>query len=114
MSSPGVVIHINEGSASKQEAVLRNIKNLIREMPELPVELVVQGDAISIALMEANPYREEVARLQDQGLVVSVCHNTMRAKHVGEADLLPRSLVVPSAMSRLVAQQQSGFAYIKP
>ncbi len=114
MPSPGVVVHINESSSAKQGAVLRNVKNLIREMPDLPVELVVQGDAISIALMKSNPYLEEVQNLQEQGLQVSVCHNTMRAKHIDESDLLPHAMVVPSAMGRLVTQQQAGFAYIKP
>ena len=114
MSSSGVVVHINEASQNKHLAVLRNIENLLREMPELPTELVIQGDAIAMALAEENPSRQRLEALLDQGLTVSVCHNTMRAKGVEEKDLLAGTLVVPSAMGRLVAQQQAGFAYIKP
>ena len=83
-------------------------------MPELPTELVIQGDAIALALAEGNPSMQSLQALLDQGLTVSVCHNTMRAKGVEEKDLLPRTMVVPSAMGRLVTQQQAGFAYIKP
>lgn len=114
MPSSGVVVHINEESLKKHHAVLRNIKNLLREMPDLPTELVIQGDAIGLALAEGNPSMEDLQALLDQGLTVSVCHNTMRAKNIAEKDLLPRTMVVPSAMGRLVTQQQAGFAYIKP
>ncbi len=114
MPSSGVVVHINEDAPGKQQAVLRNVKNLMDELPELHTELVIQGNAISLALSEGNPYLQELKDLQERGLIVSVCHNTMRAKHIEESDLLSHALVVPSAMGRLVAQQQAGFAYIKP
>ena len=114
MPSSGVVVHINEESVKKHQAVLRNIKNLLREMPELPTELVIQGDAIPLAMAKGNPSIKDLRALLDQGLTVSVCQNTMRAKGIEAKDLLPRTVVVPSAMGRLVTQQQAGFAYIKP
>ena len=47
----GVVLHLTEASAGRQRAVLRNAVNLLPEVePGTPIELVVQGEAICLAL----------------------------------------------------------------
>ncbi len=110
----GAVFHINESSSAKQRAALRNIINLIAEMPDLPVELVVQGDAINLVVTTETELAEELRTLQDRGLSVAVCHNTMKAKNISAQQLLPNLTIVPSAVGRLVTRQQEGFSYIKP
>ena len=110
----GAVFHLNESSPDKQRSALRNIQNLMAEMPDLPVELVVQGDAINMAVAKSSLLAEDIQELQQNGLLVTVCHNTMVAKKVHESDLLPDMTIVPSAVGRLVQRQHDGFSYIKP
>ncbi|OLZ10487.1 DsrE family protein [Sulfobacillus thermosulfidooxidans] len=110
----GVVFHVNDASSQKQRAALKNISNLLAEMPEIPVELVVQGDAINLVVSNETTLAQELAALQQQGVVIAVCHNTMKAKGVTEAELLPGMTIVPSAVGELVRRQRQGLAYIKP
>ncbi len=110
----GALFHLNESSPDKQRTALRSIHNLKTEMPDLPIELVVQGDAINIVVAKTSILAGEIHELQQNGLSVTVCRNTMLAKHVQESDLLPNMTIVPSAVGRLVQQQQKGFSYVKP
>ena len=46
----GVVLHLSEASADKHRSVLRNALNLLPEVePGTPIEVVVHGEAISLA-----------------------------------------------------------------
>ena len=114
MIEQGVVFHINESSVQKQRSALKNIENLRTEMPEIPVELVVQGDAITLVVDRESSLKSEAKMLQSQGVVVAVCHNTMRGKGIDETELVGGVKIVPSAVGELVRRQQQGMAYIKP
>ena len=110
----GVIFHLNDARPDKQRSALRNITNLLDEMPQTRVELVIQGDALSLATASQSAWPQEVAVLQEQGVMVTVCLNTMKAKNITRDDLLPSMTVVPSAVGELVRRQQEGMAYVKP
>ena len=110
----GALFHINESSPEKQRAALRNIRNLMTEMPELRTELTIQGDAINLVVASETSWKEELRELQQRGLLVTVCRNTLQGKNVAEDALLPDLTIVPSAVGRIVLRQQEGFAYVKP
>jgi hypothetical protein len=111
---PGAVFHINEASVDKQRKVLKNIENLHKEMPDILVELVVQGDAINLVVDGETALKSEIAQLQQQGVVMAVCQNTMRGKGINREELASVVTIVPSAVGELVRRQQKGMAYIKP
>lgn len=111
---PSVLFHVNDAAGAKHQAAVRNIANLLREMPELEVELVVQGEAITMAKEKESSVRSELASLQQQGLKIAVCHNTMVAKGVQPEQLIANVVIVPSAVGELVRRQGEGAAYVKP
>jgi intracellular sulfur oxidation DsrE/DsrF family protein len=110
----GALYHLSESLLDKQRSALHNIHNLMAEMPDVPIELVVQGEAINMAVAKTSVLAEEIRELQQNGLLVTVCHHTMLAKKVHESYLLPDKTIVPSAVGRLVRRQQEKFSYVKP
>jgi intracellular sulfur oxidation DsrE/DsrF family protein len=110
----GVLFHVNDADAAKQRAALRNIENLLVEMPNMRVELVIQGDAVNMAASSQSRWPGEIQALQDKGVSTVVCLNSMKANNLTEGDLLPSMTIVPSAVGELVRRQQEGMAYVKP
>lgn len=110
----GVVMHLSEGPADKHRAVLRNALNLLPGLPAgTPVEVVVHGEALSLALPGA-PAADALAEAQDADVTLVVCRNSMRSSHVTDDDLVPGAVVVPSGVGHLAARQFDGWAYLRP
>jgi intracellular sulfur oxidation DsrE/DsrF family protein len=110
----GVVLHLSEASADKHRAVLRNALNLLPEVERgTPIELVVHGEAICLALpgqVTANALTEAL----DAGIILVVCRNSMRSQNLNDEDLIPGAVTVASAVGHLVARQGQGWAYLRP
>lgn len=112
--SPGVVLHLSEGSADKHRAVLRNALNLLPGLPQgTPVEVVVHGEALSLALPGA-PAADALTEAERSGITLVVCRNSMRSSQVSDDDLVVGAVVVPSGVGHLVARQLDGWAYLRP
>lgn len=109
-----VLFHLNDALPEKQGQALTNIENLLRDIQGVRVELVVQGAALPLVIAASTRFGEAVSALQERGVTVAVCRNSMRALEVREEQLLPGAVVVPSAVGELVRRQQEGWAYIKP
>ncbi len=110
----GVVLHLSEGSPDKHRAVLRNALNLLPVLePGTPVEVVVHGDGLALALTGA-PAGAALAEAQAAGIRLAVCRNSMRSAGVDDDRLAPGAFVVPSGVAHLVARQFEGWAYLRP
>jgi len=110
----GIVLHLTEASSEKHHAVLRNALNLVPEVaPGTRIELVVHGEAISLAL-PGQATAGALAEAMSAGIVLVVCRNSMRSQHLTEANLVPGTLTVPSGVAHLVARQGQGWAYLRP
>ena len=110
----GVVLHLTEASVDKHRAVLRNALNLVPEVePGTPIELVVHGEAIYLAL-PGQPTADALAEALDAGIILVVCRNSMRSQNLTADDLIPGAVTVPSGVGHLVARQRQGWAYLRP
>lgn len=110
----GVVVHLSEDDPAKQANVMANIANLLAELgQQTPVELVVHGPGLSAALASA-AHADVLAGLIGRGVGVAACGNTMRARSVGEVDLLAGVHIVPAGVAQLVRRQREGWAYLRP
>jgi intracellular sulfur oxidation DsrE/DsrF family protein len=110
----GAVLHLTDASAGRHRAVLRNALNLLPEVERgAPIELVVQGEAICLALpgrVTANALTEAL----DAGIILVVCRNSMGSQNMNDEDLIPGAVTVTSAVGHLVARQGQGWAYLRP
>lgn len=110
----GVVFHLNEAAPDKHRMVLRNIRNVKQEMPDLRVELVVHGPGLGLAVQSQSTVSREVAELLADGVEIAVCENTMRGENLMASDLLPGMTRVPAGIAEIIRRQQEGFSYVKP
>ncbi|MBO1741569.1 DsrE family protein [Leifsonia sp. TF02-11] len=112
--SSGVVVHLDEAEPTKHATVLRNVSNLLDALdPGTQIELVVHGPAIGI-LLPGGPHSEIVRALQNRGLAVVACQNTLRSEHISPEQLIPDAAIVPSGVAHLVLRQREGWAYLRP
>ncbi len=110
----GVVFHVNEASFDKHRMALRNVQNAKQWLPDLPMELVINGPGLSMVTASTSTIGDDLASLLNQGVVVAVCRQTMKQNGIEEHDLLPGVVIVPAGVVRLIERQQEGYSYIKP
>lgn len=110
----GAVIHLNDATPERHRTVLRNVRNLSEDMPSLAIEVVLHGDGVAVAVSHVSQVADIVLELQQRGVVVAVCQNTLRQQQIPESSLLPGMMLVPSGQGELVRRQLEGYAYVKP
>lgn len=111
----GLVIHVTNGGDDDLRTALRYATNFnIAAEGGRPVDIVVNGAALSLVLAES-AWRSSVSELQAAGSVTfSACANTMAARGVQAADLHPAAHVVPAAVLHVAERQWAGWAYLRP
>lgn len=109
----GVVVHLAEAAPERHRAVLQNVRNLMRALGGVPVELVTHGPGVDLAV-GASAERDALTGLMADGLAVRVCRNTLDARGVDTADLTPGVDVVDSGVAHLARRQFDGWAYLRP
>lgn len=110
----GVVYHLNNAATEYHRAALRNVRNLLDDIPGLAIELVLHGDAVIAAVGSLSHVTDELVDLQRHRVVIAVCQNTLRQKQIPESALIAGITLVPSGQGELVRKQLEGYAYVKP
>ncbi len=110
-----VVVHLDEADARKQEAVLRNINNLLADLgaEQTQVELVAHGPGLDL-LINQTELAQAVEELLARGVMMAACHNTLQGRAIPPERLLPGVIVVSSGIGELVRRQQEGWCYVRP
>jgi hypothetical protein len=128
-----VVYHINYDNPRAQAGALRNIQNHINAVgaENMDIKVVLHGNGLSLLLdpdslsklkkfKHANATDKMTAKvdgLRDQGVVFSVCANTVKGRKVdldGDLHNVDKKDIVPSGVAELTYLQQLGYTYIKP
>ena len=108
-----LVIDMVSADTSDHAAILRQIRNLWRELPGTQVQIVMHGQALTMVRSDKAVMADRITALQKEGVVFSVCRNTMRRYKLTEKDFIPAATFVPAAIAELVKKQQEGWSYIK-
>lgn len=108
-----LVVDMVSADTSDHAGILRQIRNLWRELPGAKVQIVMHGKALSMVQKGQAPMEDKIAALQKEGVVFSVCSNTMKRLKLTEKDFIPAATFVPAAIAELVKKQQEGWSYIK-
>jgi intracellular sulfur oxidation DsrE/DsrF family protein len=113
-----VVYHIDD--SERAIAMLRNINNHHAADPTIRIVVVALGAGVDFLLDghaddRANSYDALVDPLMLEGVEFRVCGNTLKARHIDAATLLPDVQIVPSGVAEIARLQiAEGAAYIKP
>ncbi len=112
-----VVVHVDDDIPDRQRLAVGNISNLLDDRGEnrdrLVVEMVANGPGIS-AVTSGSTVTADVAALLARGVIVLGCANSLSARGLTPADVLPGVRVVPAGISHLVRRQHEGWAYVRP
>lgn len=117
-----IVLHLNKGSSESMRDVLDEAENVIqfyREQKQAAlVEVITNGDGLSLLRADKSPYAQRIARMQKQydNLVFAACQNTidrLKREQGIQAQLLPEAIVIDSGVAQIILLQQQGWAYIQ-
>lgn len=113
-----VVYHIDD--SQRAISMLRNIVNHHRAAPKVKLVVVALSGGIDFLVDGAkdergNSYDALVDPLITEGVEFRVCNNTLEARKIDPATLLPGVERVPSGVAEIARMQlEEGAAYIKP
>lgn len=110
-----VVFDLTAGTPEQWDGALRNVENLGRAFgPEnVEAQVVVHGKAYPLLQRTNSALEARLRDLQERGVRLSLCQNTMRRFHVTQESLFPFADTVDSAVAELVRKQEAGWAYLK-
>ena len=108
-----IVYDVNAADTAQHAGLMRQLNNLKRAWPDARVEVVVYGKALNLLVTENTTKATAIKELQAKGVVFAACENTMRARKITKAQLLPAVITVPMAVGEIVIKQEEGWSYIK-
>ena len=112
MKDKELLLHVSGADAAQIQAGIRVALNARAQLPDVTMELVVQGPCVTF-LKAGSVLEPELAALGAGNVPVRACGNSMRSAGL-EADELQRCVnVVPAAVAHLAARQFTGWAYVR-
>lgn len=107
---------LNQSDDKKIRGIIRNINNALadpRLKGKLQVELVAFGDGVEI-YKKSNHYDTLLTVLQNKGVLLAQCENTLRERKISKDELWPFISYVPSGNGEIIIRQQEGWAVVHP
>ncbi len=111
-SRKGLVFHGCGTDVGQVAGVFRSALNAAAGLPEAPIEIVIQGKAVT-ALAVDGGLSGPVNDVLQAGIAVLSCENSMRAAALDRANLLSGVNTVPSAVVHLAKRQWESWAYVR-
>jgi len=113
-----LVIQVSTDDARTQKIALNNAVNLQKELgiDSVAIEIVAYGPGLSL-LTAKSKQADRVKSLAMQNITFSACGNTMKKveKKTGKKPKLVDGVgVVSAGVSRILALQEDGYAYLRP
>ncbi len=114
-----VVYHMVDGLEQARRGI-GNIRNHLRADPSAHIVVVGHGDGILFMLDGAkdkngNPFEVAIQDLASQGVEFRVCRNTLVARRIDEARVLPEARVVQSGVAEIARlQAKEAYSYLRP
>jgi uncharacterized protein len=109
------VFQVSDADPQKWNLTLNNAKNVQDDLggEAVELEIVVYGPGIGM-LKGDSAVGKRVADALKSGVKVVACENTMKARHLVYADMLPDIGYVPAGVVELMRKQREGYAYTDP
>lgn len=111
-----VVYQLDQASPDVIKKAIRNINNVLddpRLKGKIQVEVVAYSGGTE-ALRKGSEFEEGIKKLNDRGVLVVQCLNTMRERKIEKSELYDFISFTPSANGELVIRAADGWVIIKP
>lgn len=107
-----VILAMNQGDSINQVWLARQLYNLKIALPDAQVEVVCYGYGLRTLIGETCRIQEDIAKLQDKGVVFAACENSMSSARVTLTNLVPQCTTVRAGIAHVVLRQASGWQYV--
>ena len=107
---------LNSSDTKTITSTLRNINNALEDprlKGKLEVELIAFGDGLSV-YEKSNSFKKTLEALQEKGVILAACQNTIRERHIDKNNLFPFISFVPSGNGEIIIRQYQGWAVVHP
>ena len=107
---------INQSDEKKIKGTLRNMDNALNDprlKGKLQLELVAFGEGVEL-FRKNNHYDTLLLKLQNRGVILAQCSNTIKEKNISKDELWPFISYVPSGNGEIIIRQAQGWAIIHP
>ena len=117
-----LVIHITTDDTYRLRTALDETENLLRENHrrgrKVMVEILTNGRGLKLLRSDTTPFAHRIQHMQQKYETVrfAACGKTIQRLKLEqglEVDLLPDTVVVPSAISEIMKRQLEGWTYIR-
>jgi len=117
-----VLFHVSDGHADHLKNVLDDVEELMKHYrlshQKARVEVITNGEGLSLLLAGISPYAERIQKMQKEyhDLTFVACQNTIDRyqQDLGfTAKLLPGVVVIDSGVAQIMRRQHQGWAYIQ-
>ncbi len=110
------VYMLNTMDDKRIRGTIRNINNALEDprlKGKLEVELVVFGDGVE-AFKKSNHYDTLLNTLQNKGVILAQCLNTLKERKIDKDELLPFISYVPTGNGEIIIRQTQGWVMMHP
>lgn len=111
-----VIFHLDAGGTPAIKKTLNNIENILHDprlAGKLHVELIANSKGFDV-YVKNNGFEDKLKHLQEEGVILAQCANTLKELHIDRNDLYPFISIVPSGMGEITIREAQGWAYIHP
>jgi intracellular sulfur oxidation DsrE/DsrF family protein len=121
MDEGKVILHLSSAAPDRLKTALDEADELSRSNDRsghpMQVEVLANGDGLSLMRSDVSPYAERIAALKraHPNLKFIACNNAMEMLRLSgvEVMLLPEVSVAPSAIDEIMMRLQQGWAYVR-
>jgi intracellular sulfur oxidation DsrE/DsrF family protein len=107
------VFQVSDADPAKWNLTLSNVGNAQEAIgKDADIEIVAFGPGIDM-LKKDSPVAARVAEAIHNGVHIVACQNTMRARKLAPADMLPDVGYVPSGVVEIMQREREGYAYLR-
>jgi intracellular sulfur oxidation DsrE/DsrF family protein len=107
---------INSNDEKKIKGTLRNMANALddpRLKGKLHIELICFGDGVA-TYMKSGIFEQPLKDLEDKGVILAECSNTVRERKIDKNDLFSFISYVPSGNGEIILRHYDGWAVVHP
>jgi intracellular sulfur oxidation DsrE/DsrF family protein len=105
---------VTDTDPQKWRLTLGNAHNLQNDLgaKNVTIEIIAFGPGIAMFKL-GSECSEQVVEAVNNGIVISVCENSMRGHQWKHEDMLAVAGYVPSGVSAVVQREAAGYAYVR-
>ena len=113
-TKPRAVFQVSDADPAKWNLTLANVGNAQEALGKdaAEIEIVAFGPGIDM-LRKDSPVAARVAEALHGGVRIVACQNTMRARKLTPADMLPEIGYVPSGVVEIMQREREGYASLR-